>query len=486
MDSNKKNSFFSAMLVSLLAFCLCFTSCGPSAAEVAKRDAIMSVPFVEAVPRLSDKLIWLQGNAQSGENYILEIDSDEYIYCASALFSQSCYELSYKDKSNITITLRGIGANRTINNRFRFTVGSGVTLILDDNITLQDTTSSVLMQAQLAKSRGVRIGDNSSSLVEVYNGGTLVMNDGSAITGRTISNNSKVAKIFGAGVYVSDGGTFIMKGGTISGNTVHPIPQEIYDPYLANSEKLSCAAMGGCDKNPLIKKQINTVTTGFGGGVYVDYGTFYGGATFIKTGGTITGYSSDPENGNVVRNITDGNPISNHGHAIYFAGENWSPKAIDTTVGPEVSFYFRKGFKDDYESDVKKLAEIQDTVQKVPQKTAIQEAKQEYLTAMQKMQAAWQEIEQKEYRAILKPTEFWKKKPLGMDEYNAMVVELQKFMTGQEYNAIIQKYYSSESLQEAKEVIQKKYQNTIQTIQEAQQEMQDAMKKYKEATQKGR
>jgi len=340
MDSNKKDSFFSAMLVSLLAFCLCFTSCGPSAAEIARREreiaAIRSIPSVQEVKGLGDKLIWLYGNAQSGGNYILEIDADEKVIGGKGL--------SYENKSNITITIKGIGANRTIHlssildgstvSPGGFIVGSGVTLILDDNITLKG-------------------GANFSALVLVGNGGTLVMNDGSTITGNTnIFNNPGLSKVSGAGVGVSDGGTFIMKGGTISGNTLHP---ERFTPSQVTGATFACIAAGGGLKCNGVRKAYEVVAVGFGGGVYVS-----AGATFTKTGGTITGYADDPENGNVVIDIKDDKdkPSSNHGHAIYFDGRE--PKSIDTTVGPEYNFNFSKGtFKETSESDVKDSAEIQ-------------------------------------------------------------------------------------------------------------------------------
>jgi hypothetical protein len=336
MDSSKKSFIFSAMLVSLLAFCLCFTSCGPSAREI----AIRSAPSVEAVKGLEDKLIWLQGNAQSGGNYILEIDADENVECGA--ISSYC-ELSYKDKSNITITFRGIGANRTIRNTYAgltasrdFTVGSGVTLILDDNITLQGRTSNF-------------------ASVTISSGGTLIMNNGSTITGTTNSFNaaSEKVKIDGAGVLVSAGGTFIMKGGTISGNTIRPrelAAQEIAAANMgtkfATGKELtqSDILLGGA--GVLVSKEIKKTANP---GPFTPKPAPSG--TFIKTGGTITGYSSDPENGNVIKD-EKGNVVNGFGHAILFSGEE--PKIIDTTVGPEYKFNYSNGiFKEESNEEPK-------------------------------------------------------------------------------------------------------------------------------------
>jgi hypothetical protein len=296
--------FFSTKLVILLAFGFSLSSCGPSAAEV----AIRSAPSVDAVQGLKDKLIWLQGNAQSGGNYVLEIDADARDM-SCGVFSQ-CGELSYKNKSNVTITLKGIGANRIIHSNFN--VKSGVTLILDDNITLKGKISPF-------------------TLVTVSSGGTLVMNDGSTITDATNNHNKPgKAHVYGAGVYVSDGGTFIMNGGTISGNIISPhalTAQEV------QGAKLGYAVLGG-SKKAEEEYAVNLISAR-GGGVYVsDRGTF------TKTGGVITGYSSDPGNGNVIKD-PDGNAANGFGHAAFFAGKE--PKAIDTTIGPEITLSFSNG-----------------------------------------------------------------------------------------------------------------------------------------------
>jgi len=282
-------------LTATFGLAIIFTSCGPSAAEI----AIRSAPSVEAVKGLKDKLIWLQGNVQSGGSYTIEIDADEKdLDCG--VFS-SCTALSYKDKSDIKITLKGIGANRTIYSGFN--VGTGVTLILDDNITLQGG--------------GLR----------VY-GGTLVMNDGSTITGARFKSVAG-ANSCGGGVHVAGGGTFLMKGGTISQNVCLPTERVV-----------GCANMK-CDKK-IITSEAEIL---YGGGVYVSgegnlFGKTIASGTFIKTGGTITGYTSDPENGNVIIGI-DGNPTNGYGHAVFLDGKE--KKAIDTTVGPEMTLDFRNG-----------------------------------------------------------------------------------------------------------------------------------------------
>ncbi|GHV75415.1 hypothetical protein AGMMS49942_02360 [Spirochaetia bacterium] len=142
----------------------------------------------ETVPAttLSGALTWLVTNAEDQGEYVIELAGNE---------SSGPRTLSYPGKS-VTIILRGGGSEKTVSlspNGSLFTISSGVKLVLDSNITLQG------------------LPNNNTVLVRV-SGGTLVMNNGSKITGNTSS-----ALFSGGGVYVDDG-TFTMTGGTISGN----------------------------------------------------------------------------------------------------------------------------------------------------------------------------------------------------------------------------------------------------------------------------
>ena len=81
---------------------------------------------------IQDKLAWLSANAESGEIYLLEVTSDA---------SLAPHTLSYGSMSDIIIILRGVGGERTISRSGAsgaiFTVGSGVTLVLDGGVILQ-------------------------------------------------------------------------------------------------------------------------------------------------------------------------------------------------------------------------------------------------------------------------------------------------------------------------------------------------------------
>jgi hypothetical protein len=101
---------------------------------------------------------------------------------------------------------------------------------------------------------------NTSALVHVDSGGTLVIGSGSKISGNANSSGS------GGGVFVSSSGAFIMSGGDISGNSAQ-----------------------------------------YGGGVYVS------GGTFTKSGGVIYGSNAS----GTLKNIANGD---GYGQAVYVGG----------------------------------------------------------------------------------------------------------------------------------------------------------------------
>jgi len=251
---------------------------------------------------LADKLSWLESNASSYTHYIIALNYDEGI---------GPNTLSYSNKSNITLRIKNTEM-RTISlssNGTLFRVGSGVTLILDSNITLQGRSN------------------NTSAVVRVDSNGKLIMNTGTKITGNTFSSSTGAS---GSGVYVS--GTFIMNGGEIFGNTA--------SVSSASSSSVYASAGGVCVYNGTFTMNDgeifgNTVISSsynnaYGGGVYVFLGTF------TKNGGTIYGLNGDVKS-NIVKNGS-GTLLDNRGHAVY---TNSSPaKKMENTVGPEVYLFF--------------------------------------------------------------------------------------------------------------------------------------------------
>jgi uncharacterized repeat protein (TIGR02543 family) len=324
-----------------------------------------------SVTGLANKLTWLQAHAQSNTSYTIEVNADESITGSTTDYS-GIGLLNYSG-SDITITLRGIGANRTVrsssNDRI-FAVGSGVTLVLDNNIILRGQSN-----------------DN-NSLVSVRDGGTLVMNTGSALTGGhgvymnggtftmnggTISGNTD---FLAGGVYVN-GGTFYMNGGEISGNTASGGGGVFVQggtftmnggTVSSNSSSDNTIGYGGggvCVMDGTFTMNGGEISDNtaarFGGGVYVYSGlhsgtfTMSGGTisgntassgggvyvmtygTFTKTGGTIYGYSeSDTVNSNAIKD-SSGTVIHNQGHAVYVGG---GVKRKEITAGPTVNLSY--------------------------------------------------------------------------------------------------------------------------------------------------
>jgi len=238
------------------------------------KKTIMPFALTVTVPgnHLTEKLTWIENHTFNHVEYIVEVDADDNLFIPKVLFYENI---------NVTITLKSdnasieriirIIADTTYQNSL-FTVGSGVTLVLGNNITL------------------IGKGDNKAALVTINNGGTLVMNDESKITGNT---NTVTYDGNGGGVFVNNNGTFNMEGGVISGN----------------------------------------YATGNGGGVYVEEN-----GTFTKTAGTIYGYDSSTSN------PTD-NMANSLGHAVYV---NSSPatKQRDSTADGTVFLSYNSSGSD--------------------------------------------------------------------------------------------------------------------------------------------
>jgi hypothetical protein len=357
----KSKSFYNAGIVAAksvifgsvaVAVGLLVVSCvtGPAISE-----AIKSAPSIDAVYGLKDKLLWIKSHAETGGEYVVRLDSDESTSNAGILTFKKKSEIT-----NVTITIKSTGEDRTIAPA-HFRVGSGVTLILDNNITLR------------GKYYDESAMSTNNSVVLVDKGGTLVMNEGSAIIGNT--NNFG---ILGGGVHVSAGGAFYMNGGTISGNKCIAGKQLVTSTLMG--EALGDALIGAAKNEIAYKGNKNAKAVGKfvgdildsadahkqypaskGGGVYVSglgaalFGKPDPPGIFVKTGGTITGYESDPENGNVVMaggwpaqgkgsSITPYTVSGTGGHAVYFGGSGGAEhKTVNITLGPDDCFEFRDG-----------------------------------------------------------------------------------------------------------------------------------------------
>jgi len=257
----------------------------------------------------ADKLRWLIRNADSNNTYILIATANESI--APQTFD-------FRGATNVTVVLRGDAVNRVIklsSNGTMFTLNSDVTLVLDNNITLQgherNTGSIVCIENQ--STLKMRTGSTITGNRYAGTGGGVVVRNGSFImSGGTISNNTAVREGgltgYGGGVIVW-WGDFTMSGGTISGNTAYTYGGGVCVEFG------SFTMTGGTITGNSARE--------YGGGVYCG-----SARSFVKRGGIITGYASDPENGNAVRD-EDGT-IARKGHAAF----RHESLRRETTAGP--------------------------------------------------------------------------------------------------------------------------------------------------------
>ncbi|MDR1216483.1 MAG: penicillin-binding protein activator LpoB [Treponema sp.] len=268
---------------------------------------------------LANSLEWIANNAVEGGSYLITLKNNETIEPQS---------LSYSG-NKVNITLDGGTVERIIrlsSNGALFTVGSGVTLTLGNNVSLQGRRN------------------NMDSLVYVNSEGTLAMESGSKISG-----NSKGGGGWGGGVFVSDG-TFTMSGGEISGNSADESGGGVV--VDGGTFTMSGGAISGNSAN-------------VGGGVVVVWGMFTmsggiisannaevgGGVSvydgmFTMHGGEISGNSASSGGGVFVEGGTfmlsngeiSGNSVYNSGSGVFVEGGTFtmSDGEISGNVGSGV------------------------------------------------------------------------------------------------------------------------------------------------------
>jgi len=315
---------------------------------------------------LSDSLSHISSNAQTGDNFYIVLGTDETVSPMSSIYL-------YSGKT-VGITVLGYGSERTItlaSDGNMFYVNNGVTLTLDNNITLLGRNNgygAALVQVNrgnLIINNGAKISKSGGSGVSIFNSGTVTMNggtirenmyggieieggtfimDGGTISGNlrgigvqsgtftmnggTISGNTTNGS--GGGVYVR-GGTFTMNGGTISGNTAADFGGGVY-VILSGTFTMHGGTISG-----------NTASSysGGGGGVYVlSTGTFSKLPSGSINSGIIYGSEAigNDANGVPLRNTTNAT-----GHAIYYSSSQYrnttagQTDQLDTSTGRGLS-----------------------------------------------------------------------------------------------------------------------------------------------------
>ncbi|MCL2410109.1 MAG: hypothetical protein FWC97_00560 [Treponema sp.] len=227
-------------------------------------NGVLTPPTREGI--LANQLDWLRLFAVSGESYEIAITANEVLFPVQSLLPTG--------RTDVTITLNGAGVMRNINlttstgilGGSLFTVGSGVTLILEENITL------------IGRSGVIAAERNNSPLVIVNNGGVFRMNADT----RLMNNSNNAAGALGSGgILVNNGGHFILDGGEISGNATIQVGGTVGLNNAGNGGGVRVEDGGRFD---MLAGRIWGNTGRIGGGVFVNIG-----GVFQIEGGTIYG-----------------------------------------------------------------------------------------------------------------------------------------------------------------------------------------------------
>ncbi|GHV25191.1 hypothetical protein AGMMS4952_02340 [Spirochaetia bacterium] len=239
-------------------------------------------------------LAWLKDKAVSDTAYTITLLSTTESLPSWTLGGSTSGSAA-NGKTGVTITLKGKDEIRTLQltgTGSLFTVDSGVTLSLGENINLKGVNSNV------------------NPLVRVKSGGTLELKDGAKISNNEGSNA-------GGGVYV-DGGTFTMEGGEISEN------RATYD-RSSTGGGVRVGSGTFTMKGGKISRNMGCI----GGGVYV-----YGG-TFTMEDGEISGNTA------VASGYIYGGGVSVYGGTFTMKGGEISGNTVfsDYSYGGGVSVY---------------------------------------------------------------------------------------------------------------------------------------------------
>ncbi|MCL2207757.1 MAG: T9SS type A sorting domain-containing protein [Fibromonadales bacterium] len=155
-----------------------------------------------------------------------------------------------------------------------------------DLFTVPSNTSLIFEEIIIDGDKDGEFANGGGSLVSVYGGGTLTMKEGAVVCNNSSYNN-------GGGVSVGSG-TFIMSGGSISGNSGAGSGVYVGDgTFTMNGGSITGNSAGNHGGGVLVSGGTFTMSGGsitgnsssYGGGVYVFSGTF------TMSGGSITGNS---------------------------------------------------------------------------------------------------------------------------------------------------------------------------------------------------
>lgn len=293
---------------------------------------------------------YISSNANTGDQYYIVLGENQ---------SMDPVTFSYSGKT-VGITLMSDGTNRTLqlaSSGSLFTVGSGVTLTIEDNVTLkgriENTVSLVYINnnAMFIMHGGNIYGNRASAGGGVYvDSGTFTMSGGS-IYGNTSSVSGYGLFSKGGGVYV-DSGTFTMSGGSISGNDSSSDSGSSCGGGVYVESGTFTMSGGAISSNTTDSSGFLWYYGSFGGGVYVESSTFTmsggeisnniafasvvnttasGGGVFVRSG-TFTMLSGEISRNNTIAfGYSDGSGVSSNGTFAMSGGKISSNIATSTS-----------------------------------------------------------------------------------------------------------------------------------------------------------
>jgi len=315
---------------------------------------------------LAAKLRALLLNAVDGGDYTIELTGNANI---------GAQDISFPNADDVTVRLVSKETERVVqlvDNGRLFRIGSGVTFVVGNNVTLKGHSSNntpliyVNGRGTLIMESGSKIMGNTNSqyIYDGSAGGIYVDMDGIfTMKGGEISGMKGSSSYMAGGVFIGDGGRFSMEGGKITKNNGYYSGGIRIDNGLfimtggeisGNTSSQNGGGVGvvGNGKFEMYDGVISGNTAGenyYGGGVYVSNAAFtmkggenfgntaaYGGGVFVesnasmsKTGGTIYGYVvGDKKRNTATKGITS----NDKGHAVFV---NSSPSKRRETIAGE-------------------------------------------------------------------------------------------------------------------------------------------------------
>jgi hypothetical protein len=278
-----------------------------------------SLTPVSGTETLALSLAWLKANAGGSTEYTILIGADESLPPWTLGGTAAGNTTAADNKTGVKLTLKGKGMERTVLLSVYgtlFTVKTGVTLVLDTNISLKgrnpnsntNPTPLVSVASALEMKDGAKISGNKGTADP--GGAVYVDADGTfTMSGGEISDNSTR---YGGGVYVG-GGTFTMSGGKVSGNSTTNGGGGVY------TEASGTFTMSGGEISG------NTTAGELGGG-----GVYVADGIFTKTGGGVIRGDADMVHspGETANTATH---IQAKGHAISGAEQGFRQADVDST-----------------------------------------------------------------------------------------------------------------------------------------------------------